>query len=159
MTPYEDCAVDPSNYAVDPYYNEFVCQQCRAESYFSWEFDTGKQMVVPACRPCEDLTDNCEICNEDSTCRVCKEGFWPTPTGHYCQALIEDCDAEPQDYSIRSMWDQTYMIFDFFYKCPKCKEGFFWKEFINDSDEFEQGCLGECDKEIENCLECSLDGT
>lgn len=47
------------------------------------------------------------------------------------------------------------MAFNFFNKCPKCKNGFFWME---DSDWSKEGCIGECSNIDLNCEVCSLHG-
>ncbi len=37
---FDNCDVDPKDYAVDPYTNSFVCQQCKAPYFFGWWEET-----------------------------------------------------------------------------------------------------------------------
>lgn len=80
ILPFANCDVDPKDYSIDKFTNKYVCQQCKAPFFFNYDLIDGSGQ----CDSCSSTLDNCVICNEDSTCRQCDTGFWPSPSGHIC---------------------------------------------------------------------------
>lgn len=76
-----------------------------------------------------------------------------------CQPLIPNCDVGPEDYSVRTLWNNNKMMYEFWNKCPQCEDGFYWNETLDKDGNWVFGCTNLCSEEIdEHCSSCSLHG-
>ena len=141
MEPIEHCssAIDiPNDYGV--YKDKYFCMECDTGLFWKWGGADEEKMGCVG--HCDELDPNALECTNDKIITLCKDGYFPSGNGDYCQEPILNCvhasgNVQPENL-MRDASGEYYC---------ECGRGFFWNVFYDSCTP----CFGD------NCLDCNRD--
>ena len=133
----------------------YYCPQCEEGYTFNWmEYNTNHWN----CDLCATAIPNCDLCEDDGTCRTCKTGWTPSYDRATCIQKYADClDETYTETAIVKITDSTnagYWIEYEDWKCSECATGFYWIDREDNSG----GCVGICSDFDNRCENCDVEG-